>query len=133
MKYGPKRSDDLQVVRLWFKKPRIYEPGMMEDPYYHKFEDTELPVPRRAEECLLMQYGETWNVVPEDQDRDVHAFRIDFDISANNYYRLIDKAMDWESVYRLLDFRKQCEVKLLDKRIKLDEYMTEFREISEKL
>lgn len=121
-KYGEEKPDDLRAVRLWFSKPRIYEPGMMADPVMHKFEDTEFPVPAKAEECLRMQYGSDWNVVPEDGDRGVHAFKIDFDISANNYYRLIDEHADWEKLDEILSRRKNVRIALLDKSQKLDEF-----------
>ena len=121
-KYGEEKPDDLRVVRLWFNRPRIYEPGMMADPVLHKFEDTEFPVPARAEECLRMQYGPDWNVVPEDGDRGIHAFKIDFDISANNYYRLIDEHADWEHLDEVLSRRKNVRIALLDKTRKLDEF-----------
>ena len=121
-KYGSKKDDHLQVVRLWARKPRIYEPGMMENPILHRFEDTEFPVPERAVECLARQYGEDWNVIPEDAGRKMHGFRIDYEISANNYYRLIDKSVDWDEADRMLNKRKQCRIKLFDKIQKLEEF-----------
>jgi len=121
-KYGSKKDDHLQVVRLWARKPRIYEPGMMENPVLHRFEDTEFPVPERAVECLARQYGEDWNVIPEDAGRKIHGFRIDYEISANNYYRLTDKSVDWDEADRMLSKRKQCRIKLFDKIQKLEEF-----------
>lgn len=120
--YGPRKPDDLQVVRLWARRPRIYEPGQMDDPVYHKFEDTEFPVPARAIECLEMQYGSDWNVIPEGVGRKSHAFRVDYEVSANNYYRLIDENVDWDRVFAALDKRKQLRLKVFDKKQKLDEY-----------
>ena len=119
-KYGPKKEDDLQIVRLWARKPRIYEPGMMEHPVMHKFEDAEFPVPEKAVECLEMQYGEDWNVIPPDAGRKIHAFKIDFDLAAVNYYRQIDSCVDWKKVSEALDVRKKSRVRLLDKRLELD-------------
>jgi lipopolysaccharide cholinephosphotransferase len=121
-KYGAKKPDDLQVVRLWAKKPRIYEPGMMEKPVLHEFEDAEFPIPERAVECLEMQYGSDWNVIPPHEGRKVHAFKIDFDLAACNYYRLIDNDVDWEEVKEALDRRKQSRLKALDKRLALDNF-----------
>lgn len=129
-RYGARRPDDLQVVRLWARRPRIYEPGQMDDPVYHKFEDTEFPVPVRAEECLEMQYGSDWNVIPEGAGRKSHAFRVDYEISANNYYRLIDENVDWDSVFAALDKRKRLRLKVFDKKQKLDAYRKEFAQAS---
>lgn len=125
-KYGPRKPDDLQVVRLWARRPRIYEQGQMDDPVYHKFEDTEFPVPVRAEECLEMQYGSDWNVIPEGAGRKSHAFRVDYEISANNYYRLIDENVDWDSVFAALDKRKRLRLKVFDKKQQLDGFRKEF-------
>ncbi len=119
-KYGDEKADDLRVVRLWFNRPRIYEPGMMAEPQLHKFEDTEFTVPARAVECLEMQYGQTWNVVPEEGHRDEHAFKIDYDVSANNFYRLLDRRTDWDRVFEVLRERKKKRISLLDKTNKLD-------------
>lgn len=127
-KYGPRKEDDLQVVRLWFRKPRIYEPGMMACPVSHIFEDTEFLIPARAEECLLMQYGEDWNVIPDDQHRDTHAFYIDHDLGADVYYDLISREIDWERVNEALDKTKQNRVRLLDRKLLLDEYRQKFTE-----
>lgn len=124
--YGPRKPDDLQVVRLWARRPRIYEPGQMDDPVYHKFEDTEFPVPKRAVECLEMQYGSDWNIIPEGAGRKSHAFRVDYEISANNYYRLIDENIEWDRVFAALDKRKQLRLKVFDKKQKLDEYRSKF-------
>ena len=125
-KYGSRKPDDLQVVRLWARRPRIYEPGQMDDPVYHKFEDTEFPVPVRAVECLEMQYGSDWNVIPEGAGRKSHAFRVDYEISANNYYRLIDESVDWDRVFAALDKRKRLRLKVFDKKQKLDGYRKAF-------
>lgn len=121
-KYGPKKPDDYQVVRLWAKKPRVYEPGMMEKPVLHRFEDAEFPIPERAVECLRMQYGPDWNVIPPHESRKVHAFKIDYELAACNYYRLIDKETDWTEVSDALDRRKKSRIKTLDKRQILDEF-----------
>ena len=121
-KYGPKKPDDLQVVRLWARKPRIYEPGMMEKPVLHRFEDAEFPIPERAVECLEMQYGADWNVIPPHEGRKVHAFKIDFDLAACNYYDLIDRDVDWATVKAALDTRKQSRLKALDKKQALDKF-----------
>lgn len=121
-KYGPKKEDDYQVVRLWAKKPRIYEPGMMEKPVLHRFEDAEFPVPEKAVECLRMQYGADWNIIPPHEGRKVHAFKIDYELAACNYYRLIDKETDWAEVSAALDRRKRSRLKVLDKRQALDSF-----------
>lgn len=121
-KYGPKKSGDLQVVRLWAKKPRIYEAGMMEHPVLHRFEDAEFPIPERAVECLEMQYGSDWNVIPPHEGRKVHAFKIDFDLAACNYYDLIDSNVDWSKVSEALDKRKRSRLRALDKKQALDAF-----------
>lgn len=121
-KYGQKKEDDLQVVRLWTRKPRIYEPGMMEDPILHKFEDADFYIPARAIECLEMQYGSDWNVIPPREERQVHAFKIDYDLAAINYYRLVDKAIDWDRASRALEVRKKSRINALDKKLALDAF-----------
>ena len=100
----------------------LFAPGMMDKPVRHKFEDAEFPVPERAVECLAMQYGDDWNVVPEGSGRQTHAFRVDYEISANNYYRLIDKSIDWDKAYDALNIRKQNRIRLYDILKGLDEF-----------
>jgi lipopolysaccharide cholinephosphotransferase len=121
-KYGPKKEDDYQVVRLWAKKPRIYEPGMMEKPVLHKFEDAEFPVPERAVDCLRAQYGADWNVIPPHESRKIHAFKIDYELAACNYYRLVDRNVDWEEVSAALSKRKQSRLRALDKKQAVDAF-----------
>lgn len=121
-KYGPKKPEDYQVVRLWAKKPRIYEPGMMEKPVLHKFEDAEFPVPEKAVECLRMQYGSDWNVIPPHESRKIHAFKIDYELAACNYYRLVDEEVNWAEVSEALDRRKQSRLKALDKKQEIDSF-----------
>ena len=95
---------------------------MMEEPVLHKFEDTEFPIPKRAIECLEMQYGTDWNIIPPHDGRKGHAFKIDYDLAACNYYKLVDRDVDWEIVSAALDKRKKSRMKALDKKQALDRF-----------
>jgi hypothetical protein len=61
-------------------------------------------------------------VIPPHEGRKVHAFKIDFDLAACNYYDLIDRDVDWATVKAALDTRKQSRLKALGKKQALDKF-----------
>jgi hypothetical protein len=61
-------------------------------------------------------------VIPPHESRKIHAFKIDYELAACNYYRLVDRNVDWEEVSAALSKRKQSRLRALDKKQAVDAF-----------
>lgn len=56
----------------------FYDKGDFEGALYHKYEDTELPLPQGYENYLTRTFGDYMKLPPEENRKPVHSLRIDF-------------------------------------------------------
>lgn len=78
------RGEDRQTnyVGVFFGQSRFktafYRKDVFQEPFYFKYENTELPLPTLYIEYLEQTFGDFMKLPPEDQQRPSHALKIDF-------------------------------------------------------
>lgn len=84
----------------------IYSKALWGTPRWIKFENTYVPVAEKAEEVLMLAYGDRWIDIPEVGDRGVHVFLNDQDIPCNVYKHELDKYVQSGEFLRFLYEKK---------------------------
>ena len=99
-------ESDMYLTR-WAKEDFLeYDKSIFGEPVYHEFEGHMMPLPTKPEAMLRVEYGYSWYLLPEHQDREQHDFTVNHNISCNNYAKDIDQFVDWDEADRALYDRK---------------------------
>ena len=114
-------ESDLVVTRFWVKKLRKYKKEWFGEPRYVEFEGHMMPVPSNAEATLRLHYGYDWYNLPESEQRLVHNFYVNHDISNNNYVEDMEKFIDTDNIVELLEGRKHHQVDRIESQLKMQE------------
>ena len=127
LKSFAERDDcDKRVVTTWGRSNlRTYSIDWVQEPKYVKFEDTEFAVPTKSEACLRLQYGYDWYMIPENTEQITHNLCINPDMSYNNYYKDMDRFIDWEAAYEALDRQKILRIENLEITHKVADFRSE--------
>lgn len=112
MKYS-KEESDLLVTSFWVRKLRQYKKEWFGEPRYCEFEGHMMPIPAKAEATLRYQYGNDWHLVPREEQRRVHNFYVNHDISNNNYVEDMEKFLHVDDIPALMEARKHHQVERL--------------------
>lgn len=99
-------DSDLYLAR-WSKTDFLeYDKSIFGEPTYHEFEGHMMPLPTKPEAMLRVEYGYSWYLLPENQDREQHDFTVNHAISCNNYAEDLDQFIDWDEADEVLFDRK---------------------------
>lgn len=126
-------DSDLLVTRFWVKKLRAYKKEWFGEPRYCEFEGYMMPVPSDAEATLRLQYGDDWNVIPKEEERLVHNFYVNHEISSNNFVEDMEQFMNIDSVQDLLEKRKHYAVERIPSRIEIRKTIEKLESAKKKL
>ena len=117
-KYAAEDCDEC-VVRFWGRRIRNYKKEWLDDVRYVPFEDMQLPIARKTEACLRLQYGYNWYMVPEAAEQETHNFVVNHELSNNNYFEDLSHFVDWKEARAVMDGRKKSNIEFLNKSIPL--------------
>ena len=91
-------------------------------PRYVPFEDTELPIPEHAGDCLCIGYDDDWMYIPQGgPNKSTHEFCVhDYHVPCQVMLDEFESYIDREKVMALIEKRKKLQVKRTDDRMELE-------------
>ena len=104
------------LIRAPFAPHPIYDKKLWGTPKWVRFENISVPVPQRAEEVLMLAYGDRWVDIPNVEDRGSHLFINDQDIPCDVYDSEIKKYLDKKESLSILYAKKDYWFSILSDR-----------------
>lgn len=105
-------DDGESYILRWGSSPSIFPQKMLGQPVYMKFEDTELPMPEKWYDYLVLLYGADWMEIPFIDNRIEHNNILRDDISYEYFYKKRDEFYTEEY---LIECFNTCKVKMRER------------------
>ena len=117
-----KEEDSQLYAKRLGGSPHFWKKEYYGKPKYVPFEDTMLPVPERAGDCLCVGYDDDWMYIPRGGlEHSVHEFVVRGNRSSEEIYRDFDKHIDRNKMESLYNERKALWDNTAEARVKVTE------------
>jgi len=115
--FGYSEEESRYYVQRFAGSPHFWPKEIFGKPKYVPFEDTELPVPERAEDCLVIGFDDDWMYIPQGgAEKSTHEFNVrNFNLPSTMI------AKDFEDVIN----RKELDAMFLKRKYLWDEHANE--------
>lgn len=114
------RSESDYLLLDWGTNTLYYPIENFDGIRYEKFEDMEVPVPKRACDNLRIDYGNRWMYLPPAHQRRSHPGVLDNDVPWTVYMDIINQRIDPEETRRMRLSQKEIQLKALPERVNRD-------------